>query len=102
VSDILRIAFLALAIVMSSMVLLMGVFEALRRLGVRKQRATAADATAATFDPALLAVLSAAVAEALGRRVRIHRVQARHGAADRWSRAGRMDVMVSHRVGPTR
>jgi hypothetical protein len=50
----------------------------------------------------MAAVLAAAVAEVLGPRVRVHRVHVHRGEADRWSRAGRMDVMVSHRVGPTR
>ena len=50
-------------------------------------------------DPQLVAVLAAAAAEALGQAVVIHHVHIhRERATELWSRAGRMDIMVSHRV----
>ena len=52
-------------------------------------------------DPELIAVLAAAAYTALGVPVRIHRVRMlERPSADNWARAGRMDVMYSHRVGP--
>jgi hypothetical protein len=58
---------------------------------------------AEALDPRLLAVLVAAASEALAAPVRIHQVHLHRGpTADAWSRAGRMDVMISHRVEPRR
>lgn len=52
-------------------------------------------------DPELVAVLAAAAHSTLGVPVRIHRVRMlERPSADNWARAGRMDVMYSHRVGP--
>ena len=73
---------------------------ALRALATRSNRAKPAAAVAATdVDPELLAVLAAAAYLAVGTPVRIHRV---HVHAERsglgWERAGRMDLMQSHRV----
>jgi Na+-transporting methylmalonyl-CoA/oxaloacetate decarboxylase gamma subunit len=52
------------------------------------------------IEPEILVVLAAAAHEALGAPVRIHRVHVHHGrtAGDAWSRSGRMDIMISHRV----
>lgn len=59
----------------------------------------AAPESAQEADPQLVAVLAAAAAEALGRVVVIHHVHVhRERATELWSRAGRMDIMVSHRV----
>ena len=55
------------------------------------------------LEPELLAVLAAAAHAALGGPVKIHRVHVHRGRGDEeWSRAGRMDIMVSHRVVPKR
>lgn len=52
-------------------------------------------------DPELIAVLAAAAHATLGVPVRIHRVRMlERSSSDNWARAGRMDVMYSHRVGP--
>jgi Na+-transporting methylmalonyl-CoA/oxaloacetate decarboxylase gamma subunit len=55
------------------------------------------------LSPELIAVLAAAATEALGHNTVIHRVRL-HRDADHpgWSSAGRMDIMLSHRVGPRR
>jgi hypothetical protein len=52
------------------------------------------------LDEETVAVLAASAWMALGAPVRIHRVHV-HGepAGQAWERAGRMDIMVSHRVG---
>jgi Na+-transporting methylmalonyl-CoA/oxaloacetate decarboxylase gamma subunit len=52
------------------------------------------------IEPEILVVLAAAAHEALGAPVYIHRVHVHHGrrATEDWSRAGRVDIMVSHRV----
>jgi hypothetical protein len=102
-TDILFMSALAFSTVMVAMLLLSGLCEAMRRLGAAAtSRAASEETESAAIEPATLAVIAAAVTEAIGRPVHIHRIRTDRGAADRWSRAGRMDVMISHRVGPTR
>lgn len=50
-------------------------------------------------DPRTVAILAAAISAALDKPVRIHRVHL-HSAHDRerWGRAGRMDILLSHDV----
>jgi hypothetical protein len=100
--DVIRIAVTAFAIVLGGMLVLTAVCEGLRRLARAAAPAPADPGDRVAVDSRVTAVLAAAVAEVLGPRVRVHRVHVHRGEADRWSRAGRMDVMVSHRVGPTR
>ncbi len=101
--QVVTLALSAFAVVISGMIVLMAVCEGLRRLAMPRRGADP-DAGAANpaIDPRILAVIAAAVAEALGPRAVIHRVHVHRGVPDRWSRAGRMDIMVSHRVGPSR
>ena len=103
-SGILLTALLALAIVMTGMLLLCGVCVVMARLAGRGRTSSSADAIEVPkADPVLIAVLTAAAAEALGRPVQVHRVHVhRAPESDRWSRAGRLDVMLSHRGGPRR
>lgn len=102
-SYVLWIALLSFTIVMCGMLLLAGVCAALRHFsGERKSASADAVEALEQIDPGLLVVLTAAVSQAIGQRVRIHRVHVHRTGAERWSRAGRMDVMISHRVGPTR
>jgi hypothetical protein len=102
-ADILFMSALAFATVMTAMLLLAALCEGMRRLGAGAARRAAPvqQGDPDAVDPRILAVIAAAVTEAIGRPVRIHRVRDR-GAAERWSRAGRLDVMISHRVGPSR
>lgn len=73
-----------------------------QRRAARRLRAPQ-PAHAAGADSALVAVLAAAAHAALGVPVRVHRVHVHRGRGDEeWSRAGRMDIMVSHRVVPKR
>jgi len=66
-----------------------------------EMRATAAEEREDGMDPELVVVLAAAAHSALGHRVRIHRIHVHHGTEDElWSRAGRVDIMHSHRVEP--
>ena len=98
------VAAIAFALVFAALGLLAVLLFSLRALAVRSARGAAArDAGAAgthTLDDDTLAVLAAAAYTALGAPVRIHRVHV-HGepAGQAWERAGRMDIMVSHRVG---
>jgi hypothetical protein len=103
-ADILFMSALAFATVMTAMLLLTALCEGMRRLGAMAARraAPAEQGDADAVDPRILAVIAAAVTEAIGRPIRIHRVRADRGAAERWSRAGRLDIMISHRVGPSR
>jgi hypothetical protein len=93
------IALMAFSLVFASLGLLASLLFTLRALAVRSARrkpVTVDDA----LDPELLAVLAAGAYTALGAPVRIHRVHV-HGESGNqaWERAGRMDIMVSHRVG---
>jgi hypothetical protein len=93
------------AILLAAGYLLLGVLAAilyLRHAGTRP--VAAADAPEVeSFDEELVAVLAAAAAEILQAPVRVHRVHVRRErGAEVWSRAGRMDIMVSHRVEPKR
>ncbi len=99
--QVITLALSAFVVVVAGMVVLMAVCEGLRRLAMPRRGAHAEPACPA-IDPRILAVLTAAIAEAIGPRAVIHRVHVHRGAPDRWSRAGRMDIMVSHRVGPSR
>lgn len=96
------IALTAFSLVFVSLGLLAALLFALRALAVRSARRTAAAAAtpAGDFDEELLAVLAASAHTVLGAPVRIHHVHV-HGepAGQAWERAGRMDIMVSHRVG---
>lgn len=97
--SILRVSAVAFLIVMLGMVALTAICELMRRIGRNVAPAVDGDA----LDPAIVAVIAAAAAEALGRPVAIHRIHPRPPAeTDRWSRAGRMDIMVSHRIGRSR
>jgi hypothetical protein len=100
--SILVTAAMCFLIVLVAMALLAGVSEALRRLA-RSGRGAAADSGVAGegLPPHLVAVITAAAAEAIGAPVVVHRVRVPPGA-DRWSRAGRMDIMDSHRLGSRR
>lgn len=102
---VLGTAALAFVIVLSAMLMLTAVCLLLRRLSRHQAAMVVAGAgdTAHGIEPDVMAVIAAAVAVALGPHAIIHRVHVhRGGEADRWSRAGRLDIMVSHRVGPTR
>ncbi len=94
------IALTAFALVFAALGLLAVLLFTLRGLAARAARRAAAPA-AAEIAPEVLAVLAAAAYAAIGAPVRIHRVHV-HGeqAGLAWERAGRMDIMVSHRVGP--
>jgi hypothetical protein len=96
------VSLIAFSIVMTGMVSLTGVFYLLRYFGRRKTAATALAPSAELSNEAdeeLLAVLAAAAREALQAPVKVYHVHVhREATVERWSRAGRMDVMISHRV----
>ncbi len=103
------VALLCFAIVMAGMTFLTLVLELFRRAGQRAARRAAANGGGADgvaedpIDEELVAVLTAAAREALGVPVRLYKVHVHSGGGvERWSRAGRMDIMVSHRVEPKR
>ena len=102
------VALTAFTIVMAGMAFLVVVLEVFRRIGERSTRRAAAAAAgtpppADAMDEELVAVLTAAAREVLGAPVRLYQVHVhRGGSTERWSRAGRMDIMVSHRVEPKR
>jgi hypothetical protein len=88
---------------LAGMVFLALVLYAVRRLGDRSGPKVEPGPPAETVDEELIAVLAAAAHEALQAPARLFQVHVhREPAVERWSRAGRVDVMVSHRVEPKR
>jgi hypothetical protein len=61
------------------------------------------DSDSDEVSPEIIAVLTAAAMETLGQPVAIHSARL-HRDADHpsWASAGRIDIMLSHRVGPRR
>lgn len=102
---ILEIAAGALTIVMTCMAILWALCFAMQQIARRASVRTAAGTlpVADLDDPALVAVLAAAAAEALGRQAVVHHVSVPpRDDLERWSRAGRLDIMISRRVEPRR
>ena len=105
------IAGLAFAMVFAALgvvsLLLFGLRAIARRSAARQEAASAIVGAGArpelVVTDELLAVLAAAAHAALGAPVRVRRVHVhREQQEDAWLRAGRMDIMISHRVGPPR
>jgi hypothetical protein len=90
-------ALLAFSVVFTAMaVLTAGVY--LARWASRRTlaRGTAGSPPPET-DPETLALLAAAACAALEKPVRVHRVHLHQGpAVETWTRAGRMDILLSH------
>ena len=104
-SSTLRVAALAFALVFATLSVLAITLFALRKLASKSDftahvKAKPEHPRHREIDPEILVVLAAAAHEALGVPVRIRRVHVHHGhtAGDAWSRSGRMDIMISHRV----
>lgn len=96
----LTIAGLAFSLVFMALGSLALLIFGLRALARRSPRRIAI-AAEPDLDPELLAVLVAAAYATVGAPVRIHRVHVhpeRSGLG--WERAGRMDIMLSHRMLP--
>lgn len=95
--EALKVFVVAFAMVFVGMGLLTLVLFAMRAAGRRPAKKLAEAEQG--VDPQVVAVLATAAAEVLGRPVLVHRVHIhRERATELWSRAGRMDIMVSHRV----
>lgn len=95
------VALLAFTVVMVATTALALLILLLRQ--VARRLSPTAEPVPEPVPPETLAVLTAAASEALGVAVRLHRVHVHRGpVAERWSRAGRMDIMISHRVEPRR
>ncbi len=99
------VALVCFSIVMLAMGLLTVLIFGLRaaaRAGARRAEVAKAPSEGEVPEE-LVAVLAAAAHAALGRAVKIHRVHVgRFPGQETWSRAGRLDIMVSHRVAPPR
>ena len=94
---------IAFAVVFVGMGILTAAMFTLRGISRRFARPPAPAAVAEVEEPELLAVIAAAAYTAIGRPVRVHRVHVhRERATEGWARAGRMDIMVSHRMEPKR
>ena len=103
------VAGMVFLVVMTGMAMLTFFLFMLRRLAARlagKPAGAGAGPTAGgelELGPEIVAVLAAAASAALEAPVVLHQIHVRRGpAAERWSRAGRMDIMISHRVEPRR
>jgi hypothetical protein len=100
-SQALSVFVVAFAIVFTGMLLLMAILYLLRAAG--RFKPAIVEPSAPAPDHELIAVLAAAAHAALGAPVRVHRVHIhREHATEAWARAGRMDIMVSHRMEPKR
>jgi len=100
--EALKVVAIAFSLVFFGMGLLTGMVYALNAVKVAAAR-RAAPAPHAGIDPQTLAVLAAAVHAALGRPVRIHKVHVHRERGDEaWTRVGRMDLLLTHRVEPKR
>jgi hypothetical protein len=92
--------FLMVAVSLSLISLLL---QGLKALALAMEKRAAAGRDQGNVDQVLVAVLAAAAHTALQRHVRIRRIHVHHGTEDEnWSRAGRVDIMHSHRVEPKR
>jgi hypothetical protein len=92
-----------LAAVLLVMMALVTMVQLLAKLGEQWGRGDQDDAIHGETTPELIAVLTAAASEALGTSVCLHRIHVHRDAAHpRWARAGRMDIMYSHRLEPRR
>lgn len=92
-----------LAAVLLVMMVLVALVQVLAKLGERQARGDQRDTVDGEPRAELIAVLTAAASEALGTSVCLHRVHVHRDAAHpRWARAGRMDIMYSHRLEPRR
>jgi len=92
--------FLMVAVSLSLISLLL---QGLKALALAMEKRTAAGRDDGNVDQVLVAVLAAAAHTALKRRVRVRRIHVHHDTEDEiWSRAGRVDIMHSHRVEPKR
>jgi Na+-transporting methylmalonyl-CoA/oxaloacetate decarboxylase gamma subunit len=98
------VAALSFGVVMLVMALLASMLQGVSVILLRAARRAEPPVDPATeVDEETLAALSAAAHAALGAPVRIHHVHLRRASEqERWSRAGRMDIMLSHRVSPNR
>ena len=94
----LAVGVVAFAMVFLALGILAAVMFLLRAIAYRRAEKTAPLAT--EDSPELLAILTAAARSALGRPIRIHHVHIHQEAkGEVWTRAGRLDVMFSHRLG---
>jgi len=92
------VAALAFGLVFLALGALAALLFTLRALATR---AAARRPAPGEIDPETLAVLAAALHATLGAPVRLHRVHVHGGpSGENWERAGRMDIMLSHRVMP--
>ncbi len=97
------LSILALAASLAALALAAAALRQARRAATGPGRGSGREAWDG-IDAETLAVLTAAAAAALGSPVVVHRVHAGTPvrAQETWSRAGRLDIMVSHRLGPGR
>jgi hypothetical protein len=94
--------FLMVAISLALISLVLQGLKALA-LAVEKRAADAGEQDDQGVDTELAVVLAAAAHAVLGPGTRIRRIHLHHGTEDElWSRAGRVDIMHSHRVEPKR
>lgn len=97
------IAFTMVFVGMALLTALMYALNAIKRIVARRAAAPVTPTVAGAVDPATMAVLAAAVHAALGRPARIHRVHIHRERGDEaWTRVGRMDLLLTHRVVPKR
>ncbi len=98
-------ALMTFLMVSTSLALISLVLYGLRALAlaVEGRRVPAGKTAGDGPDEELAVVLAAAAHTVLGPRARVRRIHLHHDTEDElWSRAGRVDIMHSHRVEPKR
>ncbi len=90
-------------VVMAAIVVAIAALAKLADRQVPTAKVSKSDADSDEVSPEIIAVLTAAAMETLGQPVAIHSARL-HREADHptWASAGRIDIMLSHRVGPRR
>ena len=100
--EALKVVGVAFALVFVGMSVLTGLVYALNAVKNAVAR-RAAPAPQAGIDAQTMVVLAAAVHAALGRQARIHKIHVHRERGDEaWTRVGRMDLLLTHRVVPKR
>lgn len=90
-------ALMAFAVVFAAMVVLTAGVYLARWVSRRARTPKRPEPSRPLADGETLVLLAAAAYAALGRPVRIHRVHLHQGpSVETWTRAGRMDILLSH------
>ena len=102
--EALKVVGVAFALVFTGMSILTALVYALnavKNAAARRAARLTVPTPQGAVDPRTVAILAAAVHAALGRPARIHKIHVHRERGDEaWTRVGRMDLLLTHRVQP--